>query len=120
MFTELSEASIEDQVRRFYIRARGDDLLGPVFAGAISDWEPHLRDISDFWIGALLGVRRYKGDPMGAHLRHALTPEMFDRWLGLWAETADEGFAGAAAQTLKSRAEMIGRSLRAGLLLRPA
>ncbi|HZZ31187.1 MAG TPA: group III truncated hemoglobin, partial [Phenylobacterium sp.] len=119
MFAELTAAAISEQVRRFYDKARQDDLLGPVFAAAIADWEPHLRDISDFWSGALLGVRRYKGDPLGAHRKHPLSTEMFDRWLTLWAETADETFVPELSDVLKARAGMIGRSLQAGLFFRP-
>jgi hemoglobin len=90
-----------------------------VFAAVITDWEPRLRDISDFWSSALLGVRRYRDDPLGAHRRHPLSPEMFDRWLVLWERTADETFAPAPAETLKARVGMFGRGLRAGLLFRP-
>jgi hemoglobin len=119
MFADLTEAAISEQVRRFYAKAREDALLGPVFAAAITDWEPHLRDISDFWSSAVLGVRRYRGDPLGAHRRHPLLPEMFGRWLLLWGQTADETFAPALAETLKARAGMIGRSLQVGLFFRP-
>ena len=115
----LTEAAIADQVVRFYGRARQDALLGPVFAAAIQDWDPHIRVITDFWAGALLGVRRYKGNPLAVHSAHPLTPEMFARWLALWAETADEHFAPEAAELVKAKAEMIGKSLQLGLFFRP-
>ncbi len=103
----------------FYGKARLDPLLGPVFAAAIQDWPPHIRDITDFWVGALLGFRRYRGNPLAAHGRHALTPEMFERWLELRAQTADQTLEPEVAAVVNARARMIGESLKAGLFHRP-
>lgn len=44
--TGIDEAMIERLVRRFYARVRDDDVLGPIFAAQIDDWEPHLRKMS--------------------------------------------------------------------------
>ncbi len=118
MHGALTEETIRDQIRRFYAQAQVDPLLGPVFAAAITDWEPHLQVIGDFWIATLLGLRRYQGNALAAHARHPLTPAMFTRWLALWGETADAGFEAEPAQALKDRAAMIGRSLQAGLFFR--
>lgn len=117
--TPIREEAIARQVEVFYGRARLDPLLGPVFEAAIDDWPPHLRDITDFWAGVLLGVRRYRGDPAAAHGRHPLTPAMFTRWLELWTATAQEIFEPEAAAIVAGRAEMIGRSLSARLFLGP-
>jgi hemoglobin len=112
---EITEASLQALLKRFYGKARGDDLLGPVFAGAISDWEPHLRSIGEFWCAVMLGTRRYTGDAFSAHARHPLTPVMFERWLQLWGETAQEMFAPEPAAALQERAARIADSLRSGL-----
>jgi len=44
--TAIDEAMIERLVRGFYARVREDDLLGPIFASRIVDWEPHLQQMS--------------------------------------------------------------------------
>jgi len=116
----LTEQTIGLQVEHFYEKAREDALLGPVFSSAIQDWPPHIVEITDFWCGALLGVRRYKGNPLAAHAKHPLTPAMFDRWLALWAATADDVFEPGDAAIVKDRAGLIGESLKSGLFFRPA
>ena len=41
------EAEIECLVSAFYEKARQDTVLGPIFARHVSDWDDHLRRISD-------------------------------------------------------------------------
>lgn len=113
---DLTQATIEEQIARFYARARNDDLLGPVFAAAITDWPPHIARITAFWSRTLLGIGNYDGNALAEHRKHPLTPEMFPRWLMLWGRTADELFE---AQVLKDRAARIGESLSQGLFFRP-
>lgn len=115
---EITQASLRRLIDVFYGRARADDLLGPVFAGAIQDWPPHLRAIGDFWAALMLGSRRYAGDAFAAHARLPLTPEMFDRWLTLWARATQEVFAPEPAAALQLRASRIADSLRAGMARR--
>jgi hemoglobin len=117
--SSLTEAAITRQVAAFYEKARIDPLLGPIFAAAIRDWPPHIQEISDFWASVLLGIRRYKGNPMAAHAKHPLTSAMFDRWLALWEMTAEEVFNTETAAIVSARAQMIGSSLKAGLFFRP-
>ena len=47
--TGIDEAMIERLVRGFYARIREDELLGPIFAARIADWEPHLQRMFAFW-----------------------------------------------------------------------
>lgn len=117
--TTLTEAEIEALVRRFYGKARLDPALGPVFEAAVEDWEDHFARLTAFWSSVLLATRRYQGRPMQAHARHPIRPEMFDRWLEIWGETADELFAPDIAERLRARAAMIGKSLSLGLFFRP-
>lgn len=114
----LSEDAVAQQIVAFYAKARADDLLGPVFA-VITDWPPHIDRITAFWTRTLLGVGRYEGNPLAEHRKHPLTPQMFERWLALWAETADDLFEAEAAGILKDRAARIGESLSLGLFFRP-
>ena len=116
----LSEAQIASLVRQFYAKARADDLLGPVCEAAVDDWEAHLAHLTRFWSAAMLGTARFSGNPMAAHARHPIKPEMFDRWLALWADATDEMFGPAVAAEFQSRAARIAESLKLGLFFRPA
>lgn len=42
-YPDVSETSIAPLVRTFYERARLDDLIGPIFANAVGDWDVHIR-----------------------------------------------------------------------------
>lgn len=116
----LTEAQIADLIPHFYSRVRADDMLGPVFDGAIDDWPPHLRKLMDFWSSVMLTTGRYKGNPMMAHMKHLATlkPEMFDRWLALWAEATAGQLPPATAAELQSKAERIAQSLKLALWFR--
>lgn len=87
---DLDEATIALLVRTFYARAREDDLIGPIFAGAVADWEHHIGKITDFWSSVMLRTGRYDGRPMRPHLILPLEDAHFDRWLALFEETARE------------------------------
>ncbi|HEX9954299.1 MAG TPA: DUF1971 domain-containing protein, partial [Allosphingosinicella sp.] len=97
-----------------------DALLGPVFGAAVADWPEHLQKLGAFWSSVMRTTGRYKGSPMGAHLRHAasIKPEMFDRWLTLWRETAAEELAPEDAAAAIEKAERIAESLKLALYFR--
>ena len=100
-------------VDRFYSRVREDGLLGPVFNGVIGDnWPEHLAKLTDFWTSVLLAARRYKGNPMMAHLA---IPQMdqthFNRWIELWRETTLEVFGEEISDDLVRRAQSMGERL---------
>lgn len=120
MAAVLTESEIRTLVERFYARARADEALGPVFAAAIDDWEAHLAHLTRFWSVVMLGAGRFEGNPMAAHARHPITPEMFDRWLALWAETTAELFGPELAAAFQDRAARIAESLKLGLFFRVA
>jgi hemoglobin len=117
----ISEQQIKDLVHRFYAKVRRDPELGPIFNGAIKDWDLHLEKLTDFWSSVMLTSGRYKGNPMAAHLRlKSARPAHFERWLSLFGETAAELFPPETAQAFVTRAENIGRSLQLGMFYRPA
>ena len=97
--------------------ARPDDR--PVFESAVEDWDEHLAKLSDFWSSVMLTSGRYKGNPMAAHIKQPIEPDFFDRWLGLWRETANEVFAPEAAEQFKFKAERIAESLKLAMFYRP-
>ena len=115
----MTEQQLSDLVHEFYRKVREDAVLGQVF-NPIPDWPAHLERMAEFWSSVMLGSGRYKGNPMMAHLKHkaAIDPSMFERWLGLWRETALEMFDPDAAIALVSKAERIAESLQLGLFFK--
>jgi len=117
---EISEQQLTAIVHRFYGKVREDEVLGPVFNDAISDWPHHLGKMVDFWSSVMLMTGRYKGNPMMMHLKHAarIEPAMFGRWLLLWSETAREILDDAGATAVDARAERIAESLQLGMFFK--
>jgi hemoglobin len=86
---------------------REDDLIGPIFATAVKDWEHHIGQIADFWSSSVLQTGRYGGRPMRPHLMLPLKAEHFDRWLVLFERTANEIFSAVVAVIFTARARRI-------------
>lgn len=120
-FKIVSEAGIESLVHEFYARVRRDDKLGPIFERAIGDqWDAHLSKLCDFWSSVMMKTGRYNGQPMRAHAAlPEMTPDLFDRWLALFEETAREQFSEPVANAFIERAHRIAQSLKLGLFYRP-
>ncbi len=108
-----TEQEIGKLVDGFYGKVRADELLGPIFAGAIGrDWGPHLAKMKAFWSSVMLASRSYKGNPMIAHLQlPRLSGRHFARWLELWRETTFEICEPRVAVQFVEKAEMIGERL---------
>lgn len=106
----IDKASIQTLVARFYGRAREDALIGPIFADAVHDWDHHIAQISEFWSAVILKTGGYEGRPMPPHLKLNLKSEHFDRWLGLFEQTAREIFPEEAAIIFIDRARRIADS----------
>ena len=119
---EINEAKLETLIPIFYARVRDDALIGPVFNGAIANWDNHLERLVAFWSSVMLTSGRYKGNPMAAHVQHlsAITPPMFDRWLALWTEVTGEILPPEVATALQSKAARIAESLKLALYFRLA
>lgn len=115
----LDEAVLATLVDHFYEKVRGDAQIGPIFNAAVHDWDEHKRLLTSFWASVALRAGSYRGNPMGAHRRHAIRAEHFDHWLELWGETCAEELDEAAAATMLEYAQRIGRSLKYGLGLNP-
>ncbi|MGN6303369.1 MAG: group III truncated hemoglobin, partial [Mesorhizobium sp.] len=80
----LDERMVRDVVYGFYDKIRADELLGPIFNGAIADeeWPHHLAKMCDFWSATLLRTSRYQGRPLPPHLAlPGIGEEHFRRWL---------------------------------------
>lgn len=113
--TDIDEAAIARLVSTFYQRAREDVLIGPIFNGAVADWDHHIAQISDFWSSMMLRTGRYSGRPMRPHLMLPLRGEHFDRWLALFEQTAREIFAPEIADAFLIRARRIADSFEIGV-----
>ena len=113
----ITEEALGRLVGRFYARVRRDPLIGPVFNGAIDDWDEHLVKLQAFWSSVMLTSGRYKGRPLPAHVRHAdaIRPESFERWLALWAATTAELLEPDAAAAMQDKAARIAESLQLGI-----
>lgn len=110
--TGLDEAMLTELVHRFYGRVRSDPILGPIFAARITDWGPHLERMVAFWSSVALMTGRYHGAPIPAHRTLPVDARHFDRWLALFAETAQQVCPPAGAAHVIERAERIARSLK--------
>ncbi len=102
-------------MRVFYERALADEAIGYIFKDVAKlDLEHHLPIIGAFWETMLFQSGNYVGygrNPlevhMSLHLKSALKPEHFERWLELFESSVDEEFAGERAEFLKMRANSI-------------
>lgn len=113
--TGITEAMIERLVRAFYDKVRADEVLGPIFEARIRDWEPHLQQMFAFWSSVALMTGRYHGTPMVKHNRLPVDAAHFDRWLGLFEQTARKICPPEAAGHFMERARRIASSLEMGV-----
>ncbi|WBU58742.1 group III truncated hemoglobin [Paracoccus sediminicola] len=114
--TGLNDAVLTRLVHGFYDRIRRDALLGPIFAERISDWEPHLARMVDFWSSVALMTGRYHGSPMQAHLGLPVEQAHFDRWLDLFSKTACETCSPEGAAHVIDRAKRIAVSIHGNVV----
>ena len=117
---KITEQALEELVSRFYERVREDEMLGPVFNDAIKNWPEHLDRLVAFWSSMMLTTGRYKGNPLAAHLKHStrIRPELFQRWLALWAITTAEVMKPDAAAALQAKASRIAESFQLALFFK--
>ena len=112
----IDEAMIHELVHAFYTKLRADGALGPIFSSIITDWEPHLAKMCDFWSSMLLMTKRYQGRPVPAHVKIAgLEKPHFALWLAIFETTAHEICPPAAAALFVDRAHRVAQSLQLAL-----
>ena len=118
----VDEAYISTLVDEFYTRVRADEMLGPIFARAITgDWEPHLNTMKDFWSSMVLSTGRYDGRPLPKHMAlPGLTQDHFTRWLELFYKTLQDTAPSQQAEDwFIDRAVRIAKSFQLSLFYRP-
>lgn len=117
----VEEAIIEQIVHRFYDKVRVHPVLAPVFNKAITDWEPHLATMVNFWSSVMNTSGRYKGQPMPKHMAlSGVTPAHFTIWLGLFKDTVVELSSPEVAARFIEKSEMIAKSFQLGMFGLPS
>jgi len=108
---------IDRLVERFYGKIRQDELLGPIFAERVADWDLHLGRMKQFWRSVLHASGEFAGNPMVKHIAiPGLEERHFAHWLGLFYATLREREpTGEATQLVGARARMIADSLLTGI-----
>jgi hemoglobin len=105
-----SPEEVIELVTRQYVDVVQDDLLGPYFGfgPGFTDWDAHIGNVADYWNHVLLFAPDYSIDAIERHRpiheRSAFTPALFDRWLQIFHDTVDGGWAGPHAERAKKRA----------------
>lgn len=113
---DITEGLIEHLVRDFYARVRCDAELGPIFERVITDWEPHLRTMMDFWSSVTARTGRFHGQPMRKHIAiPGLAPAHFSLWLRLFRESALSVLSPEIATIFIDQADRIAESLQRGI-----
>ena len=104
-------------VERFYGKIRQDELLGPIFAARIADWDLHLGRMKQFWRSVLHASGEFAGNPMVKHIAiPGLEERHFAHWLSLFYATLRElEPTEEATQLVGERARMIADSLLTGI-----
>jgi hemoglobin len=116
----VTEDDIRALVLRFYELSLADDLLGPMFRAAITDFDEHYGIVQDFWSHALLGTSRYqRGTPYAHHTHLKVEAAHFDRWMAAFTQAAEETLPPAAAMMALKRAVHMTKSFKMGLLPLP-
>ncbi|MFG0298079.1 MAG: group III truncated hemoglobin [Phycisphaerales bacterium JB047] len=88
----VSIDEIRVMVERFYEHARDDELLGPIFAERVEDWDRHYDTMTRFWSSAVLRAGTYSGRPIEKHQIAGLTPQHFLNWVQRFTDTVVEEF----------------------------
>lgn len=119
----VDQAFIDRLVETFYGRILEHPELGPVFDARLSGrWPEHMDKMKGFWSAVAFKTGTYGGKPVQAHLGVAnMTPELFPKWLALFAATLEDIAPGEEAKAwFMATAERIARSLTLSLFYNPA
>lgn len=111
----VDAALIDRVVRSFYAMVQLDPILSPIFASRITDWEPHMARMCNFWSSVVLGTGRYCGQPMLLHRSLEIDAEHFDRWLVLFKQAVADVCSPDTVVRFVEPATRIARSLEIGV-----
>lgn len=88
----ITTDEIRVMVERFYEHARDDELLGPIFAERVEDWDAHYDTMTRFWSSAVLRAGTYSGRPIEKHRIDGLTTQHFVNWVGRFTHVVEQEF----------------------------
>ncbi len=112
----VTPEQIDRVVAVFYGAIRRHEVLGPIFAGHVTDWPEHEAKIARFWRNAILYERSYDGNPMRTHMQAGdVRSEHFAPWLMLFDETLRRTLPTDLAAQWSALAHRIGAGLRMGV-----
>lgn len=111
---------IRDFIEAFYGRMLADPSLAPIFLDVAEiELDKHLPLIRSYWEKLLLGDSDYNRHTMNIHRalnsKRTLHAEDFERWLGLFCQTADESYAGPRTERAKQVAAAIVANMQRSL-----
>lgn len=108
---------IRVMVERFYEHARDDELLGPVFAERVQDWDTHYDTMTRFWSSAVLRAGTYAGRPIEKHRIEGLTAQHFVNWVHRFSHVVEREFGPQRAQVFieLSRRMAVSIAMRIGV-----
>ena len=113
---DVTPDQIDRVVSVFYGAIRRHEVLGPVFAGHVTDWPAHEAKIAAFWRNAILYERSYDGNPMRVHMQAGdVRADHFPIWLALFDETLRRTLPPDPARAWSALAHRIGAGLRMGV-----
>ncbi|ARM86639.1 globin-like protein [Rhizobium sp. CIAT894] len=119
----VDDAFIDRLVETFYGRVLAHPDLGPVFDARLSGrWPEHMEKMKGFWSAVAFRSGAYGGKPVQAHAGVSnLTPDLFPKWLALFAATLDDLAPSSEAKAwFMATAERIAKSLTLSLFYNPA
>ena len=112
----ITPAEIDRVVAMFYAAIRRHEVLGPIFAGHVTDWPEHEAKIAAFWRNAILREGGYDGNPMRVHMAAGdVRAAHFAPWLMLFDETLRRCLPEDSARAWSAFAHRIGAGLRMGV-----
>ncbi|MCY4044425.1 MAG: group III truncated hemoglobin [Cellvibrionales bacterium] len=116
-----SEENIRTFIDAFYVKVLKDPVLRPIFIeGAGIDIRQHKAIIVSYWKKLLLGDKSYNRHTMNihraVHSEMPFTDEAFERWLGLFIETAENEYQGPFAKRAVVVASTIAKNMKTALL----
>ncbi len=89
---QVTSDEIRVMVERFYEHARDDELLGPIFAQRVDDWDTHYDTMTRFWSSAVLRAGTYSGRPIEKHRIEGLTTQHFVNWVERFSDVVTQEF----------------------------
>jgi hemoglobin len=115
-----ARADLERIITAFYQTLLTDPIIGFFFTDVVQlDLERHVPKITDFWALQLLGDKTYRGYVFAVHhqlhLKAALTPDHFHRWVFLLHQTIDSLYTGPQAEAMKLKASAIAAKMATAL-----